>query len=157
MRLSAEDEKLAGANSKIAAKIANIMHGQRLEEAQALLQSSKRSERTAEEIAADALKHMQALSGLIDEIQGKDDGEMTALVGLEKKRRTLGGEIEKEQEALTGDSSTLMQDLGKIRNLLVSGAAPAAKEPAAAQQAQPEEAEQQPAQAASAEPAQEPA
>merc|ERR1719379_375733 len=38
LRLSAEDEKLAAANSKIATKISSIMHGQQLAETAALLE-----------------------------------------------------------------------------------------------------------------------
>jgi len=63
------------------------MHGQHLQETATLLQKgARKSDRSAEEIAADALKHMQALSGLIDEIQGKEDAEMSSLVATEKKR-----------------------------------------------------------------------
>merc|ERR1719443_344249 len=136
MRLSAEDEKLAGSNAKVATKIAEVMHGQHLQETAALLQKdARKSDRSAEEIAADALKHMQALSGLIDEIQGKEDAEMTALVATEKKRRSLAGAIEAEQEAMSGDSATLMTDLGKIRSLLLGGGAPQAQ-PAKAPEAE---------------------
>merc|ERR1719197_1563331 len=95
MRLSAEDEKLASSNAKVATRISEVMHGQHLQETAAFLQKdARKSDRSAEEIAADALKHMQALSGLIDEIQGKEDSEMSALVATEKKRRSLAGAIE---------------------------------------------------------------
>merc|ERR1719482_720539 len=135
MRLSAEDEKLAGSNARVATKISEVMHGQHLQETATLLQKTKRkSDRSAEEIAADALKHMQALSGLIDEIQGKEDAEMSALVTTEKKRRSMAGAIEAEQEAMSGDSATLMTDLGKIRSLLLGGGAPQGQ-PAKAPQA----------------------
>merc|ERR550514_798817 len=145
MRLSAEDEKLAGSNAKVATKIAEVMHSQHLQETASLLQKSKRkSDRSAEEIAADALKHMQALSSFIDEIQGKEDAEMTALVATEKKRRSLAGAIEAEQEAMSGDSATLMTDLGKIRSLLLGGG------PTQAQPAKAAEAEAPPAAEAAA-------
>merc|ERR1719515_167861 len=145
MRLSAEDEKLAGSNAKVATKISEVMHGQHLQETAALLQKdARKSDRSAEEIASDALKHMQALSGLIDEIQGKEDAEMSALVATEKKRRSLAGAIEAEQEAMSGDSATLMTDLGKIRSLLLGGGTPQA------QPAKAPEAEAQPAAVAAA-------
>lgn len=136
MRLSAEDEKLAGSNAKVATKISEVMHGQHLQETATLLQKvARKSDRSAEDIAADALKHMQALSGLIDEIQGREDAEMSALVETEKKRRSIAGSIEAEQEAMSGDSATLMTDLGKIRSLLLSGGTPQAQ-PSKAQEAE---------------------
>merc|ERR1719281_1503570 len=74
-RLTAEDEKLTSANQKVATSINSIMHGQLSQSATLLQRGNRRSERTAEEIAADALKHMQALGELIEEIQGHEDSE----------------------------------------------------------------------------------
>merc|ERR1719443_807478 len=102
MRLSAEDEKLAGSNAKVATKISEVMHGQHLQETAAFLQkNARKSDRSAEEISA--------------------------LVATEKKRRSVAGAIEAEQEAMSGDSATLMTDLGKIRSLLLGGVAPQAQ------------------------------
>merc|ERR1719333_1089512 len=101
MRLSSEDEKLANSNAKVASKISSIMHGQTIEATALLQKGRKRSERTAEEIAADALKHIQALGELVNEVQSREDGEMLALLSAAKKRRDLGNQIEAQQEALT--------------------------------------------------------
>jgi len=137
LRLHTEDEQLGSANNRIATKIADIMHG-RPAQTTALLQrgAHRRSARTAEEIAADALKHMQALSELIQEIQQKDDEEVVALSTSARKRAQLSGEMEAQQEALSGDSSTLLSDLGKIRSALL-GSAPAQPAAATAVPAQP--------------------
>jgi len=140
LRLHTEDEQLGTANNRIASKIADIMHG-RVSQSVGLLQQGRsahrRSTRSAEEIAADALKHMQALSDLIKEVQEKDDEEVAALAASARKRSQLSTEMEVQQEKLAGDSTAMLSDLGKIRSALL-GSAPPAAQAAAPQAAAPQ-------------------
>jgi hypothetical protein len=85
---------------------------------QAAISSRQHRELTGQQIATEALNHVQALMQDIAALRKRDEDEMTALRHNVDGRESLRTKIENRKAQLQSDAGALLDDLSKIRGLV---------------------------------------